>query len=1319
MRTPKLGVINLYRTLYGFGRPECSDEEDPVLPNCRQADESVDAVSGNVLLPKCNDEKAGLKRFLEVVFTNPEDFIDDWQSADCATLLSNKNTQKLRAPDKRPNLRKILEDLNTNNLLDANWSTETDREFVDSVEMAVRASPAWEPSEKRKKPKLGVLNLYQSLYRVGRPKYEKDAPMKPDCKEDGGDSPTGCEEIVDPLLPHCEDEQGGLKRFLSVLTEPTDLIGDWTDPSTVGPNQCDKLLQDTDLRKLRAVGEKPNLRRILQELYARGIYNPDALNNMRPARSTGIQSDGFAYWDAYLVAMIELQEAPQAATCKELLEENPAAELAFLKSPDGSPIFREGLCEELKLTAQDTLQTTVRALWRDGYIRQDHVKDGKPYLIGRPATCGQLLEEKPLTQLGFVEQPDKTPSSEEDVCEALDLTDKDSYHKTFRTLWNRGLIKQKVVDKLLHKANADWRLWAAVRGVWDEIYGNKTSHPPYYRVHEKRSQAASTETIDPNLFRVHLRPAHDSNNARDWNPFRNPLLFTRYLLILGFAWVLLYPVLSLVRRHLYGLQKFKGALWWRNFYERTFSWLLISIGVVALIEFLPLLIYHYRHLQAGQIWWPVGIGVASLFVSMIAGPAIALCKGFGKTAVLIVVALMGPVLPFLVFMHLVLLGINADALWSGYYVLNEWLLVYATIIAFILAHLFNLAIDVNSTSLHGFYRDRLSHSYLLRSNEDGSVSAGEDLPLSEVCVSGSGAPYPLINGTLNLQGTTDPSLRRRRGDFFQFSKYYVGSKKTGYCRTEALQELFPQLYVSSAMAVSAAAAAPNMGTFTSGPLVVLMSLLNIRLGFWLPNPLRVNRWRLAGNSALGRAGLFLGSVFGLFRARPGAYLLIREMLSRLRADSRLVNVSDGGHMENTGIYELLRRRCQFIIAGDGEADPKMHFGGLAALIRYARIDLGIEIGIHVDDLRINDNGRSRQHCAVGVIRYPETETSGAEVGYLLYIKSSITGDEDEVISEYHRKSALFPHEPTADQFFDEGQFEAYRALGYHICDGLFDEIEKDSVDTFEECSEWFESLSISLSPGLTGKLAFADIQNELGNIERMLREPGYKHYFYEIYPDLAPMDVEPETLSADLAAEAFRRVFHLVNIQLQLMESVFVSVELGQKANREHPSNRGWMNLFQRWARAPSFKRAYLPSITTFSAPFQQFCRVALGLGLELEWEDLSEERRQQLAGHADDIGLDGLKTPAPEGGCALLLTASLKGTSQIMIGETLLFIEDHEAKVAHLNLVAGYKGTGMRARSMLSLKAWARNKGLELSFTEAATIVARGPDFAGPADDE
>ena len=337
--------------------------------------------------------------------------------------------------------------------------------------------------------------------------------------------------------------------------------------------------------------------------------------------------------------------------------------------------------------------------------------------------------------------------------------------------------------------------------------------------------------------------------------------------------------------------------------------------------------------------------------------------------------------------------------------------------------LYWLTVDINMTAAHSFYRDRLSKAYLFQLSKSGGIEHHDSQKLSDLNAEGSAAPYHLINVALNLQGSKDPSLRGRVSDFFIFSKCFSGCQRTGYLETKRLEGFDNNLDLGTAMAISGAAAAPNAGVATLKSLVFIMTLLNIRLGYWIPNPLVANE-----ASWLTRMGL---------RRGPGPKYLLKESLGRLNTNGRFMNVSDGGHIENLGVYELLQRRCKFIIAVDGERDPEMTFGSLVKLMLYARIDLGIEIEIDLDPIRKNDEGLTSAHGSLGTIRYADGET-----GYLLYIKSSLTGDEYEYIRKYQSENPDFPHESTATgQFFSEARFEAYRSLGFHIGDELFSNAE--------------------------------------------------------------------------------------------------------------------------------------------------------------------------------------------------------------------------------------------------------------------------------------
>ena len=353
--------------------------------------------------------------------------------------------------------------------------------------------------------------------------------------------------------------------------------------------------------------------------------------------------------------------------------------------------------------------------------------------------------------------------------------------------------------------------------------------------------------------------------------------------------------------------------------------------------------------------------------------------------------------------------------------MDDSLFIGLTLLLFFLNYYF---INVNQSSLHGFYRDRLSKLYLISRalNQDGKVLHRDDLKLSELNADKTSVPYHIINTTLNLQGDTRENQRGRDSDLFFFSKLYCGGSHTGYCDTKKMEASDRHLNLGTAMAISAAAASPNMGSTTIKSLIFILTLLNLRLGYWIPNPRFVAK--------------------GKYISNPWGRFLWREAVGKLTANSSLVNVSDGGHLENMALYELLRRRCKTIVCIDGEADEQHTFHGLITLIRIARIDLGIEIVIDLDDLRL-DNTLCKNHFVEGKIIYGK----GAEHGTLIYVKSSFTegSSDNPFLRKFRAEYPSFPHQSTADQFFDERQFEAYRALGESVGNELVNEIRAGNI----------------------------------------------------------------------------------------------------------------------------------------------------------------------------------------------------------------------------------------------------------------------------------
>ncbi|AYD00045.1 hypothetical protein [Neorhizobium sp. NCHU2750] len=362
------------------------------------------------------------------------------------------------------------------------------------------------------------------------------------------------------------------------------------------------------------------------------------------------------------------------------------------------------------------------------------------------------------------------------------------------------------------------------------------------------------------------------------------------------------------------------------------------------------------------------------------------------------------------------------------------------VLASVLVVLLTMNFANNANSLHRLYRDRLNVAFRL-----GGKGKGQPLLLHEL---NDAAPYLLINGTLNARlsqdtldevkrsagqaglstRTADPAMRGRNAEFFLFSRFFVGSDTTGYTDAKLMWERDKELNLASAVAISGAAVSSAMGRIKLGLLSPTLALLNLRLGYWLGNP----RYAETPTAEL-PPNLPWHDFFNAY--------LIAESFGLLRSDSSKVYVTDGGHIDNIGLYQLLKRKCEHIIIIDAEADPAMNFGALVDVQRFARIDLGYRIVLDWQHLR--DAAAARQsakgqrvpasqtalhdcHFATGYIDYGDGKR-----GTLLYIKAIVTGDESDYVLDYERRFPAFPHEATSDQFFSEEQMEAYRALGFH------------------------------------------------------------------------------------------------------------------------------------------------------------------------------------------------------------------------------------------------------------------------------------------------
>src|SRR5919201_707387 len=428
--------------------------------------------------------------------------------------------------------------------------------------------------------------------------------------------------------------------------------------------------------------------------------------------------------------------------------------------------------------------------------------------------------------------------------------------------------------------------------------------------------------------------------------------------------------------------------------------------------------------------------------------------GYAAKAAVYLAALILPLLLWMIYLEITFWGICINARLP--HCAPEWLGNLpsgrfgttghdATLLYLVIAALFvliTLLLRPNANSLHPLYRDHLAKAFLFKPEQrlikDRDLQ--EERPLLSD-ISAVAGPYHLINAALNVQNSKTANKRGRNADFFLFSSQFLGSKTTGYVATRDMEEIPNGLDLATAMAVSGAAASSSMGAESIKPLTPTLALLNIRLGYWLRNPTRVKEAGPANRSST--------SLFSRVRRRHNVfanYYFLLELFGLLNEKLKSVYLTDGGHIENLGVYELLKRRCRVIIVIDAVADQEMAFGSLNTMERYARIDLGVRIDLPWQELTnvarkisktIDDTGDcpklAEPHCAIGAIESP-----GNRRGVLIYVKSSLTGDENDYIFHYKRRYSQFPHETTLDQMFSEEQFEAYRALGFHAVYNLFD-----------------------------------------------------------------------------------------------------------------------------------------------------------------------------------------------------------------------------------------------------------------------------------------
>lgn len=468
----------------------------------------------------------------------------------------------------------------------------------------------------------------------------------------------------------------------------------------------------------------------------------------------------------------------------------------------------------------------------------------------------------------------------------------------------------------------------------------------------------------------------------------------------------------------------------RSFWGAVQAITMYGASVLLLLGLLPLVIYAVRDHTGG-----LGIGALG---SLLATRLLTSRSGEGKRRFALPPALRNALLGTAVTLVL-LLGLVFFAAIVARLAVDRWeALPYVAIPAIVLA-VFALLVDQNRVSPHYFYRDRLAETYLrseLPDTDRRQRLFRDALEMRLSCLHGeptprpgarwcNPAPYHLISAAINLAGSRDLTRKDRKSGYWLFSKLYCGSIHTGFRPTKDYRGDDTKL--ARAIAISGAAASSAMGQGTFFAQAFATVLFNIRLGHWMENPMYPTSLRR-------REGTI--DLRPPWRSFLWPWYLWREITTATVETTRLVNLSDGGHTgDNVGIYPLLQRRCKIIIACDAECDSGLTFGSFTEALRHAYVDMGIAVDIDLSLIRPDKTtGQSRSHSAVGRIRYPDRPN---QESFLIYLKNSLTGDEPEPILNYWSDRPQFPHESTADQFFDDAQFESYRALGVHLAEHTF------------------------------------------------------------------------------------------------------------------------------------------------------------------------------------------------------------------------------------------------------------------------------------------
>ncbi|WP_208752282.1 hypothetical protein [Corallococcus carmarthensis] len=536
----------------------------------------------------------------------------------------------------------------------------------------------------------------------------------------------------------------------------------------------------------------------------------------------------------------------------------------------------------------------------------------------------------------------------------------------------------------------------------------------------------------------------------------------------------------------------------------------------------------------------------------------------------------------------------------------------------------------NQVGLHSFYRSRIVRAFLgaswIRGAQTGQRLTEEqdddDLPLD--ALGKVQRPFHLICCAANDLNPSNPiGSLHRWADSAVLSGVAFSVGKTWAPWGE---EKAPSL--GSALTASGAALNAHMGAMSRrlGPAVTfLLTTLNVRLGLWLARP------RPPDSSGA-----------PLWRKVLVGWPFVQELVGASRSEGQEVLLSDGGHFENLGLYELIRRRCRYIVVSDCGMDPTVAFEDFGNAVRRVREDFGVQIEIDLSPLRPGAGGCARQPMVAGDLRYPDGTS-----GVLLLFKPSLVGTEPPDITQYKTANPAFPHDTTINQFYDEAQWESYRRLGAHAAFSAFqilgaEELVREMPETKVDVSPWAPELFararrewLPLPSGFDSRLERN--AKRMLEVEEMLQQPGCDGLRAEVFKELVPLEQALPTPPVNHGA-----ALPVLRQALRLMEELFVSEDLARHYN--HPLYLGVLNYFSRWAYAPLFRMWWPVLQTLHPRQFARFMESRFGLPSGMALSEAGAERISHggdgFAKHCWD--LDAGHRQAEVGGARHLLSYEL-----------------------------------------------------------------------------